>query len=234
MDKKQNPNMDILLLAVEKLGALTDEMVFLGGCATGLLITDSAARSVRVTRDVDVIVQVLNHGEYYRLCERLRLQGFQEDTSDEAPLCRWRADSLILDVLPTQTEILGFGNDWYIPAMEHAELFELAKGVDIRRVSAPYFLITKLEAFAGRGNNDYLLSHDIEDIISVIDGRLELLDEIQNSETDLKQALAKRFARLLKENSFTDAIPGHLLPDEASQARVPIVLERIRSIVTID
>ncbi len=43
---KQNPNLDILLLATEQLGALLDEVVFLGGCATGLLLTDAAAPSV--------------------------------------------------------------------------------------------------------------------------------------------------------------------------------------------
>ena len=32
-----------MILAVEQLGELVDEMVFLGGCATGLLITDPAA-----------------------------------------------------------------------------------------------------------------------------------------------------------------------------------------------
>ena len=43
MIRNQNPNLEILILAIEQLGGLTDEMVFLGGCATGLLITDPAA-----------------------------------------------------------------------------------------------------------------------------------------------------------------------------------------------
>ena len=38
-----NPNIDILIGAVEQLGELVDKMVFVGGCATGLLITDKAA-----------------------------------------------------------------------------------------------------------------------------------------------------------------------------------------------
>ena len=56
MARTQNPNLDILTLAVDQLGTLTDDMVFLGGCATGLLITDPAAPPIRVTRDVDAIV----------------------------------------------------------------------------------------------------------------------------------------------------------------------------------
>ena len=45
-------------MAVDRFGPVADEMVFLGGCATGLLITDPAAPSVRVTMDVDVITEV--------------------------------------------------------------------------------------------------------------------------------------------------------------------------------
>ena len=44
MARTQNPNLDILILAVDQLGTLTDDMVFLGGCATGLLITDPRFR----------------------------------------------------------------------------------------------------------------------------------------------------------------------------------------------
>lgn len=55
MARKQNPNLEVLVLAVERLGALADEMVFLGGCATGLLITDPASPPIRETRDVDAM-----------------------------------------------------------------------------------------------------------------------------------------------------------------------------------
>jgi hypothetical protein len=47
MARDQNPNLRILELAVERLGPLADEMVFLGGCATGLLLTDVAAPPIR-------------------------------------------------------------------------------------------------------------------------------------------------------------------------------------------
>jgi len=53
-----NPNLEALSQAVEQLGELVDEMMFVGGCATGLLITDKAAPPIRITKDVDAIVQV--------------------------------------------------------------------------------------------------------------------------------------------------------------------------------
>jgi len=147
MVRSQNPNLEILLLAVEQLGELVDEMVFLGGCATGLLMTDPAASPIRVTKDVDAIVQVVSHADYYKFSDKLRSQGFKEDVSEGAPICRWIAENVILDVMPTDRRILGFGNKWYIPAMENAVVFQLSDTRQIRLVSAPYFLITKLEAF---------------------------------------------------------------------------------------
>lgn len=91
MAREKNPNLEIMILAVEQLGELVDEMVFLGGCATGLLITDPAAPPIRVTRDVDAIVQVISRADYYQLSEKLRARGFKEDASEGAPICRWLA-----------------------------------------------------------------------------------------------------------------------------------------------
>lgn len=105
MSKEQNPNLRILELAVKRLGSLADDMVFLGGCATGLLLTDVAAPPIRITQDVDVITEVASLGDYYRLCERLRERGFSEDQSPGAPICRWLAEELGLDVMPTREEI---------------------------------------------------------------------------------------------------------------------------------
>lgn len=232
MPRVQNPNLEILTLAVDQLGELADEMVFLGGCATGLLITDPAAPSIRVTRDVDAIVQAVSLAEYHKLLKRLRALGFKEDISEGAPICRWSSDSVILDIIPTDTAILGFGNKWFIPAAENAEFIELPSGRHIRTVSAPYFLVTKLEAFEGRGGGDYLMSHDMEDIIAVLDGRPELIEEIQQSDPLLTKELGGRFKTLLQDHRFVDAVSGHMPTDETSQARVTIILGTIEKIAS--
>lgn len=230
MINAQNPNIEILLLAVNQLGDLVDEMVFIGGCATGLLITDAAAPPIRATKDVDAIVKVATKADYYKLSERLRQQGFVEDTSDDAPLCRWVTDKVTLDVMPTEADILGFGNKWYTAAMINAEIISLTGKVDIRMVSAPYFLITKLEAFDGRGNGDYLLSHDIEDMIAVMDGRPELAEEVRQSESALVDELATRLQELLEDKQFVDAVSGHMPTDEVSQSRVERIFNTIKNI----
>jgi predicted nucleotidyltransferase len=175
MIRAQNPNIQILEIAVDRLGELVSEMVFVGGCATGLLITDSAAPPIRVTQDVDVITEVASLNDYYRLSGKLRQRGFMEDQSPEAPICRWTAAGVVLDILLTNRKVLGFGNDWYQPALEAAAAVNLPSGRTIRMVTAPYFLATKLAAFDARGKGDFMMSHDMEDIIAVIDGRLNLL-----------------------------------------------------------
>ena len=120
MRREFNPNLEIMEIAVARLGAMAEEMVFLGGCATGLLITDAVAPAIRATKDVDVIVEVASLIEYHRLSKRLRELGFSEDQSPDAPICRWRAGEILLDVMPTHPEILGFGNEWYQPAFDAA------------------------------------------------------------------------------------------------------------------
>ena len=231
--KKDHPNIKILESAIQKLGPLVDEMVFLGGCATCLLLTDPATPPPRVTYDVDVIIEAASLLDYHKLSERLRRHNFSEDMSADALICRWRCGETILDVMPTHSDILGFGNQWYAAAYSAAISVSLPSGKLIRVLPAPYFLATKFDAFKGRGNQDYLLSKDMEDIITILDGRLEIIDEIQQAADDLRSYLADAFSKLLNNRHFTDALPGHLPPDKANQSRLPIILNRIDLISSV-
>lgn len=228
-----HPNVQILEHAVERLGSLTSEMIFVGGCASGLLLTDPAAAPVRVTQDVDVLTEVASVGDYHRLAVRLRARGFQEDRSPDAPICRWVARGVVLDVMPTDPAILGFGNRWYAPAVAAALERTLPSGAVIRMVSAPYFLATKLEAFDGRGGGDYVMSHDIEDLVAVLDGRPELVEEVQRASHDLRSYLAARFAEMSRNRRFIEALPGHLPGDAGSQGRLPVLKHRIEAIAAL-
>ena len=234
MAKERNPNLDLLMLVVDRLGMLSDQMVYLGGCATGLLITDPAAPPVRETKDVDVIVEVSSHAEYYKLSKKLRTAGFREDQSEGAPLCRWIMENVILDVMPTDSKILGFSNYWYPAAMKESDEIVLPDGKKINMVTAPYFLATKLEAFEGRGRGDYLLSHDLEDLISVIDGRPGIVQEVRESDPELKNYLSEKIHELINNPRFVEALPGKVPGDNASQARLPIIHERLKAIVEIN
>ena len=73
----------------------------------------------------------------------------------------------------------------------------------------------------------------MEDIIYLINGRVEILEEVKNSEPDLKDYIIKSLKGFLKNEFFLEALPGHLLPDQASQGRRSIILERIKKIVAV-
>jgi predicted nucleotidyltransferase len=223
-----NPNLALLEIAAAKLKPLIKEIVFVGGCATGLLITDLAAAAVRKTYDVDVIAEIGSYAEYALFSERLRRLRFAEDTSEDAPACRWESGNLKLDVMPLDKKILGFSNRWYKGALEESDDVELPNGITIRAITPPYFLGTKIEAFLGRGANDYMASHDLEDLIAVIDGRNSIAEEVQDANPDLRRFIGKNVARFLSETRFMDALPGFLLPDTASQNRVSMLIERLR------
>jgi hypothetical protein len=225
-----NHNLDLLAEAARLLKPLLGELVFVGGCTTALLITDKAAADVRPTYDVDAIAEITSYAAYADFSERLRKIGFAEDTTEGAPICRWLQKETILDVMPLDAKILGFSNRWYRPAMESAEERELERGLRIRVVTAVYFCATKLEAFAGRGKDDYLSSRDLEDLVAVIDGRAELVQDIRSAQEGVRTYLASEINKLLGTQAFVDALPGYLLPDAASQARITLLMSRLRQI----
>lgn len=226
-----NPNQRLLRSAVERLRPLLDRIAFVGGCVTGLLVTDPAAAPVRTTLDVDVIVEAVSYAEFTLLEQQLRQLGFRESRTEDAPVCRWVINgALILDFMPVDPSILGFSNHWYRPALENAQKTRIGDH-EIRLITAPYFVATKLAAFHGRGQNDFRMSHDLEDVVTVIDGRREIVDEVPLAPADLQEFLSNEFRDLLSNCDFLEALPGHLLPDIASQERLGIVLSRMRRFV---
>jgi len=72
MTAEKEANLRMLRHVAKRLEPLLDRLVFLGGCTTALLMTDVAAPDVRVTDDVDVIVEVLSRTDFWRLEEQLR------------------------------------------------------------------------------------------------------------------------------------------------------------------
>lgn len=179
-------NLNSLILIANQLGELCNEVTFVGGCVTGLLITDKAAPDVRFTVDVDCIINVVTKHEYHSLSEKLRNKGFKEMSFGNHPIRRWDCDGILIDVMPTDKNVLGFSNLWYKDAQNNAVSKNLNDSQIIKVISAPYFLATKLEAFKDRGKQDFLLSHDLEDIIAVIDGRPEIVDDVSSTLQNLK------------------------------------------------
>ncbi|MFZ4655035.1 MAG: hypothetical protein ACOYLM_11815 [Methylococcaceae bacterium] len=227
---RNDPNIAMLEHVAVRLGVeLCRRVVFVGGAAAGLLITDLAAPTIRRTDDVDIVDPALVLEEFQRLEAQLRAMGFEHDHSSDV-ICRWIIDGVSVDIMPSREEILGFTNKWYPLGIETSVPYALGNGMEIRVIRAPEFIATKLEAFHGRGGGDYLSSHDLEDIISVIDGRDSLLFECQDSKSNLRGYLGEQFDALLKIPAFLSAIPGFLPPDPASQERVESLLRKLQAL----
>lgn len=227
---QKSANLEMLEVVATQLGTLCNDVVFLGGCTTALFITDPAAPDVRYTLDVDCIVDVISLSEYYQLEKKLTKQGFKKSLQ-ESVICRWYFDTVILDVMPTDENILGFGNKWYKPAIQHAYTHQINPEISIKVVSAPYFLGTKFEAFKTRGKMDFYASHDFEDIVSVLDGRPEIVQDIQKTDNDLKIYLQCEVKEMLDNRGFHDALPGHFVQyGQLADDRVELLMDKLEQI----
>lgn len=213
-----------------RLGPVRDRVVFLGGAATGLLVTDSAMPPMRPTLDVDVIVEIGNRTEYAALERELRGLGLKPDRSEGAPLCRWILDGTLLDIMPTNPELLGFSNRWYPVAMHTATPQQLPGGTLIRLIAAPAFLATKVAAFQRRGQGDFMTSHDLEDVVTVLDGRSSIVEDVRTAPMAVRTYLSETFSSFLRHPSFLASLRANLLPDAGNQARFPMLLGRCEAI----
>jgi predicted nucleotidyltransferase len=229
-----DPNLAKVELVARALGDLRDELVFVGGCAAGLLMSGPATPAARVTYDVDLVTQVAGLRDYHRMEGNLADLGFARDMAPEAPICRWRYQDIEVDLMPTDPGILGFSNRWYPLVATTAEAVTLPSSLVIQLITAPLFLATKFEAFADRGNEDILGSHDLEDIVNIVDGRLPLVDEIARTLPELRAYLAGKAARLLGTPDFSNYLPGLVVQDETLPDRVATVAARLERIASLD
>lgn len=221
-----NPNMSLLIGMAQALGPLCDRVVFVGGCATGLLLTDQNLMDVRATEDVDAIVEVATLAGYHALAGDLMQRGFKQTMADNTPPFRWYWQRMQLDLVPLDEQVLGFANRWYRAGFAAALQTEVAAGLVLRHLSAPHFLATKFEAFTDRGQNDVYTSHDLEDIMTVIEGRSELAQELAVANADVRQHVADSIARLLANPDFNNALAGLL----SQQDREPLVRLRLQQL----
>ncbi|MBI5491245.1 MAG: hypothetical protein HY905_28195, partial [Deltaproteobacteria bacterium] len=153
-----------------------------------------------------------------------------EDAREGAPICRWTIDDVTVDVMPAPLDLPGFSNRWYPIAITLADVHELGDDVRIRVPIVPVLLATKLEAVASGTRGDLRESRDVEDIVSLVDGRESLANEAHNAPADLRAYLAARLGALLDLPGFPEVVAGHLPGDSVSQERVPVVLDRLRRI----
>ncbi len=212
---------------------LNEKFAFIGGAIIPLLLDEPMVTAIRPTKDIDIIIEIVSRLDFFHLEKRMRAIGFQHDMSEGAPKCRWIVDSILVDVMPVSGEAAEWRSKWFPEALAAAVEVELSKGVMANIVTAPFFIATKLEAFFDRGNKDFYASADLEDIITVLDARSSILKEIDDLPDPLHSYIASQFTILINAPDFIECLPGHLLPDTASQERLPRLLDILHRLAAI-
>lgn len=196
----------MLQIVANGLGDLRNEVVFVGGSVAELYADNPAASDIRPTTDVDCVVELSSRSKHAKLEEDLRAKGFKNDTSKGAPICRYIYQGIKVDVMPSDSKILGFSNIWYLEGIKNKISEELPDETEIFIFTPVYYLAAKLEAHKNRGSDDLRQSHDFEDIIYLLDNCSDLLVQINNADLGVKQYLKEEFAALLKNDNIIEGI----------------------------
>jgi predicted nucleotidyltransferase len=210
------------------LGELKEQVVFVGGTVTALYRLESGLE-IRPTDDVDCIVNVLTLSDYYAFSARLRERGFTPCSERDAPICRYEHSGIAVDIVPVATTPVGPTNRWYADALRDAVEYE-SEGVFVRAITPIYFIATKLEAFKSRGRNDYVESHDLENILTVLAGLEQLRELIESASSTPAYEVRLELLTLARNEDFQDALSGHFPGHPTGQGHARVVRAWLRTL----
>ena len=222
-------NLAVVAEVAQALQHLKQRVVFVGGAVVSLYTDDPAADEVRPTADIDLTVILAGFGEWVRLQEELATLSIYPDPYGPT-ICRYKLKDIPIDIIPAENSLIGPSNRWYKSGFENLQTMSV-HGETIQILSAPCFLATKFEAFKDRGN-DYRTSHDIEDIIYVIDNRTTIVDEIAQSPAEIRQFLQKELKSIFQKGLMDEVLAAHIHPLMLEE-RLPIVQEKINQILSL-
>lgn len=212
----------------EAMQDLNERLVYVGGAMAGLYATDPSATEPRTTIDVDCVVNSTSYGEHAAFEEMLRAKHFQNDQTPNAPLCRWLFNGEIVDVMSMDESTLSFGNPWYRPGFYKREPYTLPSGKTIYRLSATYYIATKIAALLSRGGNDWRGAKDLEDIVYVLNYCTDFIDRFKTEDAEVQSYVSEQFAAMLRRTNIDEEIECSISSDEIE--RTDMVLETMKTI----
>lgn len=225
-----NENIARIKAVYASLEELADEVVFVGG-ATVALYADRPAGEARPTDDVDILVELLHYRDYAAIEERLRAKGFANDI-ESGVICRYRIQGIIVDVMPTGENALGFTNHWYGAGYANSIVYDIDEEYRVRIFSPAYFLASKLEAFTNRGGGDGRWSSDFEDVVYVLNNRTAIWNELRRADEGVKHYLKEQFRAWLQNDYIDEWISVHL--ERSEQKRLRTIVGELTAFVRED
>lgn len=187
MLKNKTINMGVVKKVATALGELNDEVAYVGGATVSVYSDDPIAEDVRPTKDVDIMLRIATFAELAALQDKLASKNIYPDP-EAAINCRFKYEDVLIDVMSTKEVGWAPSDPWFEPGFKSLMNYKLDGAVTIRVFTAPYFLATKFSAFHDRGN-DPRTSTDFEDIVYVLDSRLNIVDEIRSAPSNVRDYL---------------------------------------------
>ncbi len=227
-------NLEMVKIIAQALGNLKEQVVFVGGSIIELYADHIIPEEVRPTEDVDLIVNIATRKSLAEFEKLISEKGFCYDISEGAPLCRWQCGSVKVDLMSTESGILGFGNQWYASGFVQRISKTLPGESKIRINLLPliYYLATKVDAVFGRGMADLRLSHDFEDVVYLFDNCLALENDFYKADAKIREYLSGSFDKLTRMNIFKEALACSM-PINAEANRAVAVERIMRKIASI-
>jgi hypothetical protein len=205
---------------------------FTGGATIPFFLDRPELSTIRPTKDVDVVVQAVTLLQYHEVENKISEYGWSHDMSPNAPRCRWKWEGTLIDILAS-SEITGeFSSPWFQKGVEEA-IKITRKEVTLRFVPVGVLLASKLIAFGDRGRKDPWASHDLEDIMALVDGRASLYDELMEEDALLRVDIGTMMDEVLRLPDFEAYFPGFLPGDPGSQARSSPLKKKLEAIASL-
>jgi len=225
--KNKKINLGIVKKVAKALGRLNDEVAYVGGATVSLYADDPAADDVRPTKDIDIVLRILSFAELTKVQELLGEMGIFPDP-ESGVVCRFKYDDVLIDVMSVKQVGWASANPWFEPGFRNLMDFLIDQDTVIRIFPVSYFLATKFEAFNHR-RGDPRTSKDFEDIIYVLDNRLDIVRDLRESPTDVRTYLNEELRELLND-SMQEALSAHLSPF-GSEDRLKMLHDKVKSIL---
>ena len=221
-------NREVVRRIAFALGAMNEQVVFVGGATVSLYINDPAADDVRPTKDGDISMVITSLGKLEVIREELSRKGFKQLPEDEV-ICRFRYEGIKVDVMSTKAIGWAPSNQWFAPGFSQKESVEIDDQT-VHILPLPYFLASKFSAFNDRGAKDPRTSHDFEDIVYVLDNRTDIVEQLSKSPDDVGPYLANQFQNILDDRILQEAILSNLFY-ETRDVRYQRIIESMQQII---
>ena len=222
-------NIGVVAEVADALKDIKQDIVFVGGAVVSLYADDAAADEIRPTQDIDMTLKIAGLSHWQALQEKLASLGFYPDPFGHA-VCSYKYKNIPIDIMSTEDGPLGPTNKWYQIGFENLWTVK-AMHQEIQILSAPCYLATKFEAFRSRGN-DYRTSHDIEDIIYVLDNRTTVAEEIRADDERIYNFIKTQLQDIVNQGLLHEVLMAHIHP-LMMEERLAIVEEKIFQILDL-